>query len=97
MSLEMPPENWGLFWLLPSQISKLIKSLPNVMRYLLASVFALLASICYPQSSDSSEYVLIWQEEFDSSGPVDGSKWSFERGFVRNQELQWYQEGNAKV
>lgn len=40
---------------------------------------------------------MIWQEEFEKTGKVDSTKWSFEKGFVRNQELQWYQEQNAHV
>jgi beta-glucanase (GH16 family) len=42
-------------------------------------------------------YEIIWQDEFDESGAVDSSKWSFEIGFIRNQELQWYQSQNAKL
>lgn len=38
---------------------------------------------------------LVWSDEFDGEGPPDPDDWSFERGFVRNEELQWYQEDNA--
>ena len=38
---------------------------------------------------------LIWSDEFTNDGAVDTSKWTFEEGFVRNQELQWYQQENA--
>ena len=44
-----------------------------------------------------SDYSLTWSDEFGSSGNVDSSKWSFETGFVRNEELQWYQSGNASL
>lgn len=40
-------------------------------------------------------YRLVWADEFNSAGPVDTSAWRFEKGFVRNHELQWYQEDNA--
>ena len=40
-------------------------------------------------------YELVWQEEFNSNGSVESSKWDFEQGFQRNHELQWYQEDNA--
>ena len=40
-------------------------------------------------------YQLIWSDEFNGSGPVDTADWKFEKGFVRNEELQWYQEANA--
>ena len=36
-----------------------------------------------------------WSEEFNGSGSPDSTKWSFEQGFVRNEELQWYQSDNA--
>ncbi|HEX8528665.1 MAG TPA: glycoside hydrolase family 16 protein [Cytophagales bacterium] len=38
---------------------------------------------------------LVWADEFDRDGPPDPAKWTFERGFVRNEELQYYQPGNA--
>lgn len=40
-------------------------------------------------------YKLVWADEFDKDGPVNAENWRFEKGFVRNQELQWYQPGNA--
>ncbi|RZK47666.1 MAG: glycoside hydrolase family 16 protein [Pedobacter sp.] len=40
-------------------------------------------------------YKLVWADEFNKDGKVDSTKWKFEKGFVRNQELQWYQEDNA--
>jgi beta-glucanase (GH16 family) len=40
-------------------------------------------------------YELIWSDEFDKDGPPDFVKWTYERGFVRNQELQWYLPDNA--
>ncbi|REG88532.1 glycoside hydrolase family 16 protein [Algoriphagus antarcticus] len=44
-----------------------------------------------------TEYTLVWQEEFENSGQVNPESWSYEKGFVRNSELQWYQEPNALV
>lgn len=38
---------------------------------------------------------LVWSDEFDADGRPDPEKWGYERGFVRNQELQWYQPENA--
>ena len=40
-------------------------------------------------------YELVWHDEFNIDGPPDPEKWNFEHGFVRNQELQWYQKDNA--
>ena len=39
---------------------------------------------------------LVWAEEFSEKGKPDPRNWTFEKGFVRNEELQWYQETNAK-
>lgn len=40
-------------------------------------------------------YKLVWSDEFNGTGAVDASNWSFENGFVRNEEQQWYQSDNA--
>lgn len=42
-------------------------------------------------------YEVVWNEEFDREGKPDSSNWSYEYGFVRNNELQWYQSDNAVV
>jgi beta-glucanase (GH16 family) len=42
-------------------------------------------------------YVLAWSDEFDVDGAPNPKNWNFETGFVRNQELQWYQAKNASV
>jgi beta-glucanase (GH16 family) len=42
-------------------------------------------------------YVLAWSDEFDVDGAPNPKNWNFETGFVRNQELQWYQAANASV
>jgi beta-glucanase (GH16 family) len=42
-------------------------------------------------------YKLAWADEFDRDGAPDPANWTYERGFVRNQELQWYQPDNARV
>ncbi|MDN3668488.1 glycoside hydrolase family 16 protein [Echinicola jeungdonensis] len=42
-------------------------------------------------------YKLVWSEEFEEDGKPDSTFWSFEFGFVRNNELQWYQPENANV
>jgi len=41
------------------------------------------------------DYKLVWADEFNTDGLVDASNWSFETGFVRNKEAQWYQEKNV--
>jgi len=41
-------------------------------------------------------YELVWADEFDKDGVPDPCNWTYERGFVRNEELQWYQPENAR-
>lgn len=38
---------------------------------------------------------LVWSDEFNIDGKPDAKNWKFEKGFVRNEELQWYQPDNA--
>lgn len=40
-------------------------------------------------------FQLVWADEFTPDGRPSPDNWSYEQGFVRNQELQWYQEDNA--
>ena len=42
-----------------------------------------------------NDYNLIWNDEFNSGASPNNENWSFEYGFVRNEELQWYQKDNA--
>ncbi len=48
------------------------------------------------QAQKPEEYKLVWADEFDKEGMPDSSKWNYEKGFVRNEELQWYQQENAR-
>lgn len=41
--------------------------------------------------------VLAWQDEFGTDGAPSNANWGYEQGFVRNEELQWYQPDNAQV
>ncbi|MEQ8208294.1 MAG: glycoside hydrolase family 16 protein [Lacipirellulaceae bacterium] len=45
---------------------------------------------------DVERYQLVWSDEFNRDGPPNPKHWTFERGFVRNQELQWYKLDNAR-
>jgi beta-glucanase (GH16 family) len=42
-------------------------------------------------------YQLIWHDEFDVDGAPNPANYKFEKGFVRNEEAQWYQATNATV
>jgi beta-glucanase (GH16 family) len=42
-----------------------------------------------------SGYKLVWADEFNNNGAPDSLNWTYEKGFVRNEEAQWYQPENA--
>ncbi len=50
-----------------------------------AIILAVLATGCA-----SNRYKLVWHDEFKKNGPPNPANWNYERGFVRNNELQWY-------
>lgn len=35
---------------------------------------------------DATPYTLVWADEFDTPGRPDPNRWTYERGFVRNEE-----------
>ena len=45
--------------------------------------------------AQGQDFVLVWSDEFNIDGAPDPSNWTFEYGFERNKELQWYQPQNA--
>lgn len=48
-----------------------------------------------PEQTPVVEYQLVWSDEFETDGVPNSENWTFEDGFVRNEELQWYQPENA--
>ncbi len=75
------------------------------LQFLFPSIFLIPVYGC--RSTKSSErsraadvyrkegYQLAWSDEFNKDGQPDPANWKFEKGFVRNEEWQWYQEENA--
>jgi beta-glucanase (GH16 family) len=49
-----------------------------------------------PAQQPADPWKLVWSDDFDRDGRPDPAKWTYETGFVRNQELQWYQPENAR-
>jgi len=44
-----------------------------------------------PHPGGSGEFTkLVWADEFDGKGLPDKEKWSYEKGYVRNREMQYY-------
>ncbi|MVM38351.1 family 16 glycosylhydrolase [Spirosoma sp. HMF3257] len=70
-------------------------------RLLLLLPFLIISFNSFSQSVDSSTksddgWKLVWADEFETTGPPNPKNWKFETGFVRNNELQWYQPDNAR-
>lgn len=72
----------------------------------IAIIVTLLSSSCFAKVADPTKpdsgrpakikgMKLVWSDEFNNTGKPNPENWSFEKGFVRNEELQWYQEENA--
>ena len=61
------------------------------------TVIGILLFLMFPiLAKGQKEYRLVWSDEFEVDGRPS-KDWTFERGFKRNQELQWYQSQNAWV
>src|SRR5665647_1700471 len=65
-------------------------------------LFAALAAQCAETKPEpvtvndsTNNWKIVWHDEFNTNGPPDPANWNYERGFVRNNELQWYQPENA--
>jgi beta-glucanase (GH16 family) len=60
----------------------------------------LVITICSCVSDRDKKWKLAWSDEFDYHGLPDTAKWSYEEGFVRNSEAQYYtanRSENARV
>lgn len=46
---------------------------------------------------DIEGYELVWNDEFNDGPKPDTANWSYQHGFIRNEELQWFQEDNVTI
>lgn len=72
----------------------------KLIRILLFPIFSILIvnSVYAQQVADKyarEGYKLVWSDEFEKDGIPDVKNWTYEKGFVRNEELQCYQPENA--
>jgi beta-glucanase (GH16 family) len=80
------------------------------MKKIIVIIFALSGFTCMLSSQKADPYrpdfssppdfpglTLVWNEEFNEEGNPHPSSWRYEIGYVRNQELQWYQPDNAMI
>ncbi|MFD1768720.1 glycoside hydrolase family 16 protein [Sphingobacterium suaedae] len=64
-------------------------------RFLIVSFSLIACLLVRGQQANSPSYQLVWADEFSQDGPPDPRYWTFEEGFQRNREDQWYQQENA--
>ena len=65
---------------------------PMIMKSLLIMPWLLLLAAA---GCATDGYKLVWHDEFNHNGRPDPANWTYEHGFERNNELQWYQPENA--
>lgn len=74
--------------------------LPRRRRRRAMNLFVCLLAVAFASGADegrpAASWKLVWADEFDTAGAPDLRNWTYERGFVRNEELQWYQPENAR-
>lgn len=60
-------------------------------------IFCRVAAVAQSASEkhNAEGYKLVWADEFEKDGIPNPANWRYEEGFVRNEELQWYQAENV--
>jgi beta-glucanase (GH16 family) len=58
-------------------------------------IIILLSGCSFQANNPDTEWRLVFADEFNADGRPDPNNWTYEQGFVRNRELQWYQPENA--
>ncbi len=53
-------------------------------------LLSILVILLFSVSVSAQKYVQVWGDEFNSPGLPDSTKWNFEKGKLRNNELQYY-------
>lgn len=67
--------------------------------FVCASLLAMTVAAEVPQTvktADGRTLKLVWNDEFEGVGLPDAQKWTYEHGFVRNREAQFYTRKREK-
>ncbi len=62
---------------------------------IMAALVLIASAVVQAKDTEPDGYRLVWADEFEKNGKPDPNNWTFEQGFVRNNEAQWYQPENA--
>jgi beta-glucanase (GH16 family) len=54
-------------------------------------------ALCLATPVMGGEWKLIWSDEFNQGDKPDPAKWTYEEGFIRNREEQFYTRENARI
>jgi beta-glucanase (GH16 family) len=65
------------------------------MRLSVPILFILFLGIYSLDGKKADNYRLVWADEFNTDGVPDTANWTYELGFVRNNEFQYYQKENV--
>ncbi|GAA5523279.1 glycoside hydrolase family 16 protein [Aliifodinibius salicampi] len=88
----------------------LCKFFPIISKFCYIGTCILILSACTPADSSSQNntdnvppspdqkfvWELSWTDEFEYEGLPDSTKWSYENGYIRNNELQYYTKRRSK-
>jgi len=77
-------------------ISALLSLFAPALLCILIAGFQKQGAVPVASPHPADEWQLVWSDEFNTDGPPDPANWTYEKGFVRNNELQWYQPQNAR-
>lgn len=56
----------------------------------------IIVSLFLLPSLKAQDYVLVWGDEFNTPGMPDQTKWGYEKGLLRNKELQYFTENRSE-
>ncbi len=60
-------------------------------------IFSLVILLFLSACKSKKTYQLVWSDEFEISGKPDSTKWSYEYGFLRNNEEQFYTDNPKNI
>jgi len=67
----------------------------NAMRCRMITALLCMVALTALAQTNDKDWTLVWHDEFDTDGVPDTNVWNYEKGFVRNKEIQWYAPENV--